>query len=231
MQEKLLTYFQNKINYYFKNINLLEQALTHRSAASDNNERLEFLGDALVNLLVGDVLFSKFPKAKEGQLSRLRASLVSGEALAELARELELPDFLKLGGGEIKTGGRHRESILAGAMEAVIGAVYRDSDFATCREKVLSWYESRFNGLDLDQQSIDSKTALQEYLQAQKKSLPIYEVIEQSGKSHDQVFKVQCIIEELGVDQAEIGMGSNRRKAEQQAAKLMLEKLKNDNTK
>lgn len=231
MQEKLLSYFQNKINYYFKNINLLEQALTHRSVGSENNERLEFLGDALVNLLVGDVLFSKFPEAKEGQLSRLRASLVSGEALAELARELEMPDFLKLGGGEIKTGGRHRESILAGAMEAVIGAVYQDSDFATCREKVLCWYESRFNGLDLDQQSIDSKTALQEYLQAQKKSLPIYEVIEQSGKSHDQVFKVQCIIEELGLDQAEMGVGSNRRKAEQQAAKLMLEKLKNDNRK
>lgn len=219
------TQLQVNIDYHFNHIELLKLALTHRSVGGENNERLEFLGDALVNFIVGGVLFDKFPQAKEGQLSRLRAALVSGEALSVLAKELKLSEYLILGGGELKTGGRSRESILAGAMEAVIGAIYQDSNFDVCKKIVLNWYEARFENISLDQRCVDSKTALQEFLQAQKKPLPVYEVIEQFGKSHDQVFKVQCTIDDI--DESAVGTGSNRRKAEQQAAKLLLDKLTN----
>ncbi|WP_426417296.1 ribonuclease III [Aestuariirhabdus sp. LZHN29] len=212
-----------KLGYSFVDEQLALLALTHRSYASSNNERLEFLGDSIVNFTIAEALFSKFPQAKEGQLSRLRARLVKGQTLAELAREFELGDYLRLGSGELKSGGYRRESILADTVEALIGAIYLDRGMDCCRERILAWYRSRLDALSLEDTQKDPKTRLQELLQARQAALPLYEVLNVEGEAHAQTFRVQCEVELLS-KKCE-GTGNSRRGAEQQAARLVLKEL------
>lgn len=212
-----------RIGYDFKDIEFLQLALTHRSKGGTNNERLEFLGDSIVNFVVAEALFEKFPQAKEGKLSRLRAGLVRGTTLAELARDFDLGDFLLLGSGELKSGGFNRESILADAVEAIIGAIYLDSGLDVVRARILEWYGDRLDGLQLDDVVKDAKTRLQEYLQKNQSRLPKYEVMEISGQAHDQNFKVSCWVETL--PEATVGKGGSRRIAEQNAAQKALNAL------
>lgn len=211
------------VGYQFENELLLSQAMTHRSAGSSNNERLEFLGDSILGMVIAQALYHKFPKAAEGQLSRLRSTLVRGKTLAELASKMDLGSFLKLGTGELKSGGYRRESILADAMEAVIGAVFLDSNLETVQALILQWYAPYLARLTLDDVGKDSKTKLQEFLQARKCELPDYQVISTEGKAHNQVFHVSCRVDLL--ETACYGRGSSRRKAEQEAARQMLAKL------
>ena len=212
-----------RIGYDFKDPTLIELALTHRSKGGRNNERLEFLGDSIVNFVIAEALFHKFPDAKEGKLSRLRADLVRGTTLAELGRHFELGDFLLLGSGELKSGGFNRESILADAVEAIIGAIYLDSGMDVVRERILSWYGDRLDGLSLDAVIKDPKTRLQEYLQKRQSRLPKYEVKEITGQAHDQQFKVSCRVEQL--PEVTVGIGGSRRHAEQAAAEKALKAL------
>ena len=212
-----------RLGYTFKTIAHLELALTHRSVGSKNNERLEFLGDSIVNFVIGEALFRKFPSAREGQLSRLRARLVKGKTLAEVAREFDLGEYLRLGAGEMKSGGHRRESILADAMEAVIGAIYMDDGLDAVRPCILRWYQSRLDGLDLQDTLKDPKTRLQEALQARQWSLPLYTVVNVEGDAHDQTFTVTCYIDAL--DLTAKGRGSSRRYAEQHAAEQALTML------
>lgn len=200
----------------------MEEALTHRSASAHNNERLEFLGDALLNLIIAEYLFQRYPKAAEGELSRLRASLVKGETLADLARELKLGDWLRMGPGELKSGGYRRESILSDALEAVIGAVYLDGGFGACRDLVLRLYEDWLARLSSASELKDPKTRLQEYLQARQLGLPVYNVLEIRGEPHAQSFMVECVI---GGCRA-TAVGGSRRKAEQEAARQVLEQMR-----
>lgn len=211
------------LGYEFSDQAFLELALTHRSCGSKNNERLEFLGDSLLNCMIAEALYHQFPKAKEGKLSRLRAGLVKGVTLAEIAREKNLGDYLRLGSGELKSGGFNRDSILADAVEAIIGAIYLDSDFDVCRERVLNWYSSRLEGLSLDDTHKDAKTRLQEYLQSRRSSLPVYNLTNVEGESHEQVFYIECKADML--KKPTFGEGSSRRIAEQKAAAAALEKL------
>lgn len=212
-----------RIGYEFKDVSLIELALTHRSKGGTNNERLEFLGDSIVNFVVAEALFKKFPDAKEGKLSRLRAGLVRGTTLAELGRDFDLGEFLVLGSGELKSGGFNRESILADAIEAIIGAIYLDSGMDVVTERILDWYGERLTHLKMDGVQKDSKTRLQEYLQKSQNRLPKYEVIEVFGQAHDQKFKVSCRVEAL--PEVTLGIGSSRRIAEQNAAKKALKAL------
>ncbi|WP_330926337.1 ribonuclease III [Candidatus Sororendozoicomonas aggregata] len=215
---------ERKLGYLFVDKSRLKLALTHRSCGSRNNERLEFLGDSIVNFVIADALYERFPEAREGQLSRLRARMVRGATLAELGREFELGDFLRLGSGELKSGGFRRESILADAVEAIIGAIYLDSDMETCRSHIRRWFALRLNALSIsDQQNKDPKTRLQEFLQARQKALPQYTVTDVSGEAHDQVFTVVCELE--SPDNTTVGEGSSRRGAEQQAARKALSLL------
>ncbi|WP_438463318.1 ribonuclease III [Marinomonas sp. PE14-40] len=216
-----------QLGYFFADLGLLELALTHRSFGGRNNERLEFLGDSILNYVIAEDLFHRFPKAKEGELSRLRASLVKGETLAEIAREFKLGDYLKLGAGELKSGGFRRDSILEDAVEGIIGAIFLDAGMDSCSERILSWYESRLNATSLKVVTKDAKTRLQEYLQARKHALPQYEVIEVLGEPHDQTFYVHCVIE-LFADPIE-GKGNSRRIAEQKAATQALAMLEQEN--
>ena len=214
---------QRVIGYEFKRPELLKLALTHRSVSGkNNNERLEFLGDSIVNMVTAQVLFERFPEAKEGQLSRLRASLVSGAHLAKLAQALELGPFLNLGAGELKSGGFRRESILADAMEAIIGAVYLDGGMAPCRDRLAEWMASSLSELSLEIPK-DGKTQLQEYLQARREALPRYEVISVEGEAHDQWFEVLCHVDCL--TPPSVGEGATRRQAEQAAANDVLTRL------
>ncbi len=209
--------------YDFVNKQLLTLALTHSSASKDNNERLEFIGDGLVNLIIADYLFKTFPDAQEGQLSRMRASLVKGEALAVLAQSLKLSDSIIVGPGEMRIAGQYRESILAGVMEAMIGAIYLDSNFERCQQVVLAWYKPMLANLNISQSHIDAKTQLQEMMQARRLPLPHYVLIEQTPSK---IFHIECrleMLEEITRAQAE-----NRKKAEQIAAKLMIEKIQNE---
>ncbi|HOB62216.1 MAG TPA: ribonuclease III [Candidatus Competibacteraceae bacterium] len=210
------------LGYVFQQPSLLEDALTHRSASSRNNERLEFLGDALLNLVVAEYLFRHYPKASEGELSRLRASLVKGETLADLARGLNLGEWLRLGPGELKSGGFRRESILSDALEAIFGAVYLDSDFATCRELILRLYQKWLAGLANANDLKDPKTRLQEYLQSRQKPLPVYNVLEIRGEPHAQSFVVECVVAQWRT----VALGHSRRKAEQEAARQLLEQIR-----
>lgn len=211
-----------QIAYSFKDDSLLLRALTHRSAGQANNERLEFLGDAILGMVIADELFHRFPNSSEGEMSRLRSSLVKGETLSALARELSLGDYLKLGPGELKSGGFRRGSILADAFEAIIGAIYLDSDLGTCRQFILSQLATRLDKASPDNISKDPKTRLQEYLQARHMSLPDYDVIDVAGEAHAQTFTIRCKIE--GTD-AVTAKGSSRRKAEQSAASELLERF------
>ncbi len=214
---------EHALNYNFKNKKLFDTALTHRSVGRDNNERLEYLGDALLGFIVAEAMYSRFPDATEGDLTRLRASLVKGEMLASMARDLDLGDYLKLGGGELKSGGWQRDSILANAFEAIIGAIYLDSGFSTCCEKVLALYKAPLENSSLENTNKDPKTRLQEYLQAQKHELPIYTVIGEDGAAHKKMFSVKCEIEELGINVH--ADGRSKRNAEQAAAQKALNLL------
>ncbi|MCP5419680.1 MAG: ribonuclease III [Gammaproteobacteria bacterium] len=197
---------------------LLEEALTHRSAIGHSNERLEFLGDAILNFVIAERLFNDYPQASEGELSRLRATLVKGETLAEIARQIGLGDYLRLGPGELKSGGNRRSSILANALEAVFGAVYLDSDFVICRHLILRLYEGCLANLPTANELKDPKTRLQEYLQARGLALPVYRILEISGEAHAQQFTVEC---SAGTHHT-VAVGDSRRKAEQEAARQLL---------
>ncbi|MDO6564448.1 ribonuclease III [Amphritea sp. 1_MG-2023] len=221
---KPATDLARKLGYQFKDESMIELALTHRSHGKRNNERLEFLGDSILNFVIAEALFRRFPDAKEGQLSRLRAQLVKGETLAELAREMKLGDYLRLGSGELKSGGYRRDSILADAVEAIIGAIYLDSDMDSCRPYILGWYQSRLEQTSLLDTKKDSKTRLQEFLQSRRAPLPDYELLSVSGEAHQQTFEIRCAVSLL--DQPTGGRGSSRRQAEQNAAKKALDKLK-----
>jgi ribonuclease-3 len=211
------------LGYQFQQLVHLKTALTHRSAGNPNNERLEFLGDALLSMIIGEFLFQRFPKAKEGQLTRLRASLVKGETLAEIALELGVGQYLRLGMGELRSGGWRRNSTLADVVEAIIGAVYIDSDLDRCRTVVLAWFDTRLSNLSIATIEKDPKTRLQEYLQGCQQPLPDYQVLKMEGPPHNQHFEVQCQV--AGV-KATVGSGDSRRRAEQDAAEKTLKLLK-----
>lgn len=220
---------EKRLGYQFKEQSLLMRALTHRSAKGLHNERLEFLGDSILGFIIAQALFDKFPKENEGDLTRMRSSLVKGVTLAELGRNFELGEHLILGPGELKSGGHRRESILEDAVEAIIGAVYLDSDIKTCKALVLKWYEQKIAQIKPGQAQKDPKTRLQEYLQGRRIALPIYEVIETTGQSHNQEFTVRCTTSEI--DKEVITKGTSRRKAEQAAAQKVLELIKMKNPK
>lgn len=206
----------------FRNPALASLALTHRSVGKPNNERMEFLGDALLGAIVAELLFEVHPNASEGELSRLRAQLVNGEALAVIARELELGDVLKLGQGELKSGGFRRDSILADAFEALIAAVYMDDGFDACRQVVRRLFTPRV--AELKRSSKDAKTRLQEWLQGRGLPLPVYELTDSSGEDHAKIFDVSCCIDEPEPIRVE-GRGGSRRAAEQDAAEAVLRRL------
>jgi len=206
----------------FRNPDLATLALTHRSAGKPNNERLEFLGDALLGATVAELLFEAHPNASEGELSRLRAQLVNGQALAVIARELELGDSLKLGPGELKSGGFRRESILADAFEALVAAVYLDDGYDACRQVVRRLFTPRV--AEIKRSSKDAKTRLQEWLQGKGMPLPVYELTGSYGEDHAKVFDVSCSIDEPEPIRVE-GRGGSRRAAEQDAAEAILRRL------
>ncbi len=214
---------ERALGYQFSDPELLALALTHRSAGGRNNERLEFLGDSIVNHVVAEALYNQFPKAREGDMSRMRASLVKGDTLAEIARELGLGEYLNLGPGERKSGGHRRGSILADALEAVAGAILLDSDVEACRSVVLTWFGERLQQLTTQAAEKDAKTQLQEYLQGRRCPLPEYDLLGVLGEDHQQQFHVACRLSKpvLVVE----GAGSSRRKAEQAAARIALERL------
>lgn len=214
------------LSYSFNDAALLETAVTHRSYDSKNNERLEFLGDSVLSLVISNELYSRFPDCNEGALSRIRASLVKGETLSELAKDINLGEYIKLGSGELKSGGFRRASILADVFEAVIGAIYLDGGITQAENFILSQFEARLKKIDPDEVSKDPKTQLQEYLQARGLQLPIYEVISVTGKSHDQTFTVEGRVD--NVRQVVKGKGKSRRYAEQQVAQKILELLRHD---
>ena len=218
-----LNTLQRKLGYTFTNIYFLQLALTHRSASGKHNERLEFLGDSILSFVIADALYHQFPKVDEGDMSRMRASLVRGNTLAELAREFELGEYLRLGPGELKSGGFRRESILSDTVEAIIGAVYLDTGLEAVRELILRWYQARLEEIRPGDRQKDPKTRLQEYLQGRRLPLPVYQVIQVRGEAHDQEFTIHCSVE--GMAQPVVGVGSSRRKAEQAAADLALKQL------
>ena len=210
--------------YRFDDPRLLTQALVHRSAGSRNNERLEFLGDAVLGCVIADQVFARHPEAREGELSRMRSTLVRRESLAELASELDIGAYLKLGLGERKSGGHHRQSILADAFEAVLGAIYLDGGFEPCRQAIVDLFTEKFGAIDDIDQLKDSKTRLQEYLQSRRKPLPEYSVVEIAGESHAQSFRVRCTVSDTDIESTE-GQAKSRRRAEQDAAGKMLVQL------
>lgn len=221
------------LGYIFKDPNLLELALSHRSVGALNNERLEFLGDAVLNVVIAAELFQRFPKASEGQLTRMRAHFICADMLTEIARHFELGKYIILGAGEQRSGGHQRASILADALEAIIGAIYLDAatDLGIAQNVILNWYNGKFEQFNDKklQNHKDPKTVLQELLQAKKLNLPEYEVVKVEGESHDQIFYVECKI--VLLPELVVGVGNSRRKAEQMAAEQVLEKLNNARTK
>lgn len=209
-----------KLGFQFSNPKLLKIALTHRSSDEENNERLEFLGDSIVNFIIAEALYQQFPHAQEGDLSRWRASLINRDALGKLARGFDLGRYLFLGPGELKSGGGDRQSILSCAMEAIIGAIYIDAGFASARECVLRWYQPLLQSLTSAATHKDPKTQLQEYLQSLHMPLPIYTVESVEGESHQQIFVVSCSVDSM--PKKILGKGTSRRRAEQEAAENML---------
>jgi len=213
----------SRLGYEPRDRALFVIALTHRSADGPNNERLEFLGDSVLNLLLSERLYREFPGASEGDLSRLRARLVSEEPLAEIALSMQLGDLLFLGSGEQKTGGFRRPSILADAFEAVCGALYLDGGMESVRERIEPLFESRIAALPEPSTLKDAKTRLQELLQANGHALPVYTVKSTSGEPHVQVFRVSCVVPHAGIETE--GEGGSRRRAEQVAAQAALQAL------
>jgi len=219
-----------KLGYEFNEPTLLVQALTHRSAKGAHNERLEFLGDSILGFVIAEALFDKFPKHDEGDLTRMRSSLVKGVTLAEVARDFDLGECLILGPGELKSGGHRRESILEDAIEAIIGAVYLDSNIERCKALILDWFEERLMVIKPGNEQKDPKTRLQEFLQGRKIPLPTYDVIDTSGQSHNQEFTVRC--QTSVISEEVVAKGTSRRKAEQAAAQQILALIdKNNETK
>lgn len=214
-----------RLTYKFVNPNLLTQALTHRSYHAQNNERLEFLGDGALNFIIANQLYQRFPSLAEGDLSRLRAQLVKEATISEIAFSLNLGDALKLGEGELKSAGWRRPSILADALEAIIGAVYLDGGFAAAEALVLQLYANKLDTIDPKVIDKDPKSLLQELLQGRKIEVPEYIVTHTDGEAHAQVFVVECGIKKYNI--RTVGEGTSRRIAEQQAAQLALVALKN----
>lgn len=221
-----LSEVMDRLDYRFADPSLLEMALTHRSAGQRNNERLEFLGDAVLGLCIAEALYRREPDVAEGDLSRLRASLVNRDTLADLAGGLSLGDVLRLGGGELKSGGFRRASILADALEAVIGAIYIDGGGQAAFDFIHRLYRHRLRNLPSPQSLKDAKTQLQEKLQGSGHQLPVYEVTAVTGKEHDQRFHVRCRVP--GTEMASTGEGKSRRRAEQSAAASVLEIFLNE---
>jgi ribonuclease-3 len=215
-----------QLGHVFADAGLLDDALTHRSAQSRHNERLEFLGDAILGFLVAEALWRRFPDATEGELSRLRARLVNRDALADLARALDLGSYLRLGAGELRSGGHARDSILADALEALFAAVYLDGGLEAARALLDRLAGERLAGLCPASQHKDAKTRLQEYLQARRLALPTYRVVETRGEDHAQTFVVCCDAQAVG--RSTTAEGATRRRAEQLAAERLLEVLEND---
>ncbi|OGT44079.1 MAG: ribonuclease III [Gammaproteobacteria bacterium RIFCSPHIGHO2_12_FULL_37_34] len=213
-----------KLDYQFNQVKFLKIALTHRSKGGEHNERLEFLGDAVVNFVIAEILYQQFPSATEGELSRWRATLVNRDTLGDLAKEFDLGCYLYLGPGEQRSGGSMRHSILSCAMEAVIGAIYLDGGFDAVRAKILSWYTPLLQSLSSAASHKDPKTQLQEYLQGKRLGLPVYQVEGTEGQAHKQLFTVSCRV--VGIEKKTLGKGTSRRRAEQEAAHMMLEVLK-----
>lgn len=224
--QELAKWLKKQLDYEFSDERLLVQALTHRSAGSSNNERLEFLGDAVLDLVVSDVVYSRRPDADEGELSRFRASLVRKSTLVELAKRYSVGERLILGGGERRSGGHQRASILADALEAVFGAVYLDGGIDEARQLIHRVFAERFASLPDAEELKDAKTRLQEWLQAEGLALPEYATVQVSGKAHRQQFEVSCAVRER--DRVTLGSGVSRRRAEQAAAAAMLKSLRAD---
>ena len=218
-----------KIAYSFQDEVLIRTALTHRSYGVPNNERLEFLGDSILNMIIAKTLYVRCPSAQEGVLSRLRASYVSGKALAKLAHKFDLGQYIYLGSGELKSGGRNRDSILSDTLEALIGAIFLEAGFERCQEIVHQWFDDTLLSPSEVLAVKDPKTQLQEYLQAQRCALPSYSVKQISGKAHCQRFLVCCDV--LDLNCSALGEGSSRRQAEQKAAEQCLKLLSNNSTK
>ena len=222
-------FLSKRLGYHFKDKELLQLALTHRSVSGKNNERLEFLGDSLLNFIIAEALCGLYPNLNEGELSRLRANLVNGTTLAKLAREFNIGDCLILGIGELKSGGFQRESILADSLEAIIAAIYLDDGMDICRERLLAWYDSRLKDPHAMDKLKDAKTLLQEYLQSHQLPLPQYTILEVKGEAHAQVFHVQC--EVPGRDIITKSVATTRLKAEQKAAQDYLNHLEKNKAK
>lgn len=215
------TLLQNRLGHTFKDAALLQQALTHRSHSSLHNERLEFLGDSILNCVVASLLFDRYSKIDEGDLSRLRANLVKQQSLYEIAQRLELSQFLRLGEGELKSGGFRRPSILADTLEALFGAIFLDAGFGAARDVIRSLYIPILDTVDPKTLGKDAKTLLQEYLQGKKIALPQYNVVATHGAAHNQEFEIECLVPKLEIQV--FGTGGSRRAGEQAAAKLALE--------
>ena len=212
-----------RIAYQFRSAALLEQALTHRSFGSPHNERLEFLGDGVLNCVVAEELYNRFPTLSEGQLSRLRANLVRKDSLSGVALGLGLSEFLRLGEGELASGGGSRPSMLADALEAVYGAVLLDGGYDAVRDSIRHTFMAEFEMLDPAKPAKDAKTLLQEHLQARQRKLPAYKVVATKGAAHSQTFEVECVIEDMSLTAS--GTGSTRRIAEQNAAGKILKQI------
>lgn len=215
---------ERSLGVRFSRQELLLQAITHRSHSTPHNERLEFLGDGILNFVAADLLFRKFPGCREGELSRMRATLVRQESLFEIAQILKLGDYLRLGEGELKSGGFRRPSILADALEAIFGAIYLDGGFANAYDAIARLLQPRIDVLDPKASPKDAKTELQEWLQGRRLGLPRYTLCETRGDAHAQEFEVECAVPELSLVYR--GLGGSRRLAEQAAAQAVLEKVK-----
>ncbi len=211
---------EKKLNYSFLSDKLIRQALTHRSFGPENNERLEFLGDSLLNCIVAEFLFQRFASLPEGDLSRIRANLVRQDSLHQIALELGLGDLLNLGEGELRSGGHQRPSILADTVEAIFGAIFLESGFACVRAVIQHLYRKQLEAINIDKPQKDPKTRLQEWLQGKRKSLPRYRVLSATGAAHEQRFEVVCELDNPAIRTT--GMGSSRRLAEQAAAENAL---------
>lgn len=216
---------EQTIGYAFQNVALLEQALTHRSYGPHHNERLEFLGDSILGMIIAKELFSHFPDSPEGDLTRMRSVLVRETTLAEMAREFKIGDCLLLGPGELKSGGARRDSLLADAVESIIGAIYIDcqEQFEIVRHLVLTWFKGRLQAINPKVSQKDPKSSLQELLQSQHKELPVYRIENIIGTDNNQVFEVSVVIQDI--KQVFHGKGSSRRRAEQKAANAVLDFL------
>lgn len=219
-----LAALQQRLQYQFTNLSLLSQAVTHRSFSADHNERLEFLGDSVLNLAVADLLYQRLGSLPEGDLSRVRANLVKQDTLFQLATNLDLPAIMRLGEGEVRSGGQKRPSILADALEAVIGAVYLDGSYTAAQRLVQNLFTDVEINPNMDAIGKDAKTELQEWLQGRKMKLPIYRVVGTLGVAHKQTFDVECEVIEFNM--SERGSGGSRRAGEQAAAAVMLQALK-----